>query len=76
MSSCRIKGRKLCMTGEEIRKKIDFNNDLIRESLSPNIFTLNNTVRDLLEENDRLQKQCKHVFEDGYCIYCYKNEEK
>ena len=49
---------------------------MIQSMFNPNIFTLNNTVAELLEENRQLQDQCDHVFEDGYCIYCFKRQEK
>lgn len=62
------------MNGLEIKEKIDKNNKLIESLLTPNQFTLNNTVKDLLKENDELQSKCAHVFEEGYCIYCYKEE--
>ena len=62
--------------GIEIKKKIDFNNKLIEESLNHNLWTLNNTVNELLKENAKLQDQCEHEFKDGFCIYCYKSEEK
>ena len=29
----------------------------------------------LLEENEKLQSQCEHEYENGYCIYCYKQKE-
>ena len=65
------------MTPIEIRKQIDFNNKLIKEALAPNVFSLNNTVFDLLKQNKDLQKQCQHQFgEDGYCVVCdyYKED--
>lgn len=62
--------------GLEIKKKIDENNKLIESLISPNIFTLNNTVAELLKENEILSKHCPHKYEDGYCIYCYKEEIK
>lgn len=58
-----------------IKEQIDRNNALIEKIMTPNVFTLNNTVADLLQENAELQKQCTHEFEDGYCVYCYKEEE-
>ena len=63
------------MTCEEIKERIDFNNKLIRDMFNPNQFTLNNTVRDLLNENARLQEECEHKFHEGYCIYCYKEKK-
>lgn len=64
------------MTNLEIKEKIDQNNKIIETLFSPNIFTLNNAVSELLEENDELQKQCTHNFVDGYCEYCYLEENK
>lgn len=62
------------MTNFEIKQKIDNNNDLIKSLLNPNIYTLNNTIRELLEENAELQAECTHDFVDGWCLYCYKEE--
>lgn len=59
------------MTQLERKEKIDANNKLIQEILNPSQFTLNNVVRDLLEENAQLQKECEHSFVDGFCEYCY-----
>lgn len=59
----------------EIRKRIDENNKIIDAVLTPNQFVLNNTVAKLLRENQSLQLQCTHVFENGYCIYCDKEQE-
>ena len=64
------------MTNLEIKEKIDANNKLIETILNPTAFTLNNTVKDLLKENDELQAQCTHNFVDGYCEYCYMEEHK
>lgn len=64
------------MTALEIHNKIDQNNKLIRELFTPNVFTLNNAVSELLNENKELQKQCPHCFVDGYCEFCYKGENE
>jgi hypothetical protein len=64
------------MTNLEIKEKIDANNKLIETILNPTAFTLNNAVKDLLKENDELQAQCTHNFVDGYCEYCYMEENK
>ena len=56
----------------EIKRKIEENNKIIESLMTPNVFTLNNTVAELLAENKALQEECEHVFEDGYCIYCMK----
>lgn len=63
------------MTNLEIKEKIDANNKLIETILNPTAFTLNNTVKELLKENDELQAQCTHNFVDGYCEYCYMEEK-
>lgn len=63
------------MLGIDIKKKIDENNKIIEALITPNIFTLNNTVSQLLSENEKLQRQCSHKFRNGYCIYCYKEGE-
>lgn len=60
----------------DIKAKIEQNNELIEQLLTPNKFTLNNTIADLLLENENLQKQCNHIYEDGICVYCYKMEEE
>jgi hypothetical protein len=62
------------MTVEEIHEKITENNKLIESLLNPNIFTLNNKIRDLLKENAALQTQCPHLFVGGYCKYCLMEE--
>ncbi len=62
------------MTNLEIKERIDQNNRIIESLFNPNIFTLNNTVKELLSENDALQHQCTHSFVDGYCEYCYLEE--
>ena len=59
----------------EIREKINANNKIIADLFTPNQFTLNNTVRELLEENARLQEKCEHKYSKGYCIYCYKEKK-
>jgi len=60
----------------EIKQKIDENNAIIESLFTPNFFTLNNTIAKLLKENEMLQAQCQHSFSNGYCDYCYKQEEK
>ncbi len=62
------------MNGVEIRRQIDLNNQLIKDSLTPNTFVLNNVVSRLLEENKKLRQSCNHQFEDGICIYCDEQE--
>lgn len=64
------------MTNLEIKQRIDINNKVIQDAFSPNQFVLNNVIKDLLKENEDLQKQCTHNFVDGYCEYCYMEEPK
>lgn len=59
------------MTNEEIRKKVDENNEKILELTSKIQFILNKEVDSLMRENKELQSKCSHVFdEEGICIYC------
>lgn len=62
------------MLGIEIKEKIDQNNRCIEKLITPSVFTLNNTVKKLLEENEKLQQQCPHEYKNGYCVYCYEEE--
>ena len=45
------------MTGEEIKRMIDEKNDQIRFFLTPNYYTLNNSIQELLIEIKNLQEQ-------------------
>ena len=63
------------MLGMEIKERIDVNNKLIEKFLTPNTWTLNNSVAKLLKEISDLQSICPHEYENGFCIYCYKAEE-
>lgn len=62
------------MSNQEIHEKIEANNDIIQYIMTPNVYTLNNTVAALIKENRELQKQCTHEFIDGYCRFCYLEE--
>lgn len=59
----------------EIKQRIDDNNAELM-SMIPVTFELNKRRHQLLKENAELQKECNHVFEDGYCIYCYLEENE
>ena len=50
-------------------------NEQIRFFLTPNYYTLNNSIQELLIEIKNLQEQCPHKFENGFCEYCYKEEK-
>ena len=62
------------LTGEQIKTLIEANNQKIEEIMKPNQFVLNNMIKELLEDNARLQKQCPHDFEEGYCNFCFMRE--
>lgn len=66
----------MSVAGLDIKYRIDLNNQLIEQAMKPNQFTLNNTVMNLMLEIDELQKICPHEYDEGYCIYCYKAEDK
>ena len=64
------------LTKEEIKAKIDYNNNLIEGLMDPCTFTLNEAISKLMKENDTLRAQCVHEYdEDGRCIYCYSEKE-
>ena len=59
----------------DIKKRIEENNKIIESLMTPNVFTLNNTIAELLAENRQLQDECEHFFEEGFCVYCMKGDE-
>lgn len=64
------------MEGKEIKRRININNSEIELLLSPNRYTLNNAIAQLMQENLALQAECPHAFDHGYCIYCDMEELK
>lgn len=62
--------------GLNIKQQIDENNKIIQDLFNPNAYILNNTIAQLLKENEQLQSQCPHFFENGYCKFCYKAQEE
>ena len=58
------------MTGEEIRDKINFNNQKIQSLLDPSVFILQPEVQKYLEDNEYLKTLCPHKYENGECRYC------
>lgn len=56
------------MSGIEIRKKIDENNEKIRRALDK--FVLTDEIQLLMKVNDSLRASCQHHFIDGTCEYC------
>lgn len=62
------------MTGEEIREKINFNNNKIQSLLDPTIFILQPEVQKYLEDNEFLKSICPHKYENHICVYCGSEE--
>ena len=58
------------MTGEEIRNKINFNNQKIQSLMDPSIFILQPEVQKYMEDNEYLKSICPHEYKDNTCIYC------
>lgn len=58
------------MTGEEIRDKINFNNQKIQSLMDPSIFILQPEVQKYMEDNEYLKTICPHEYENEVCIYC------
>ena len=58
------------MTGEEIRDKINFNNQKIQSLLDPSVFIFQPEVQKYMEDNEYLQSICPHKYENDKCIYC------
>ena len=58
------------MTGNEIREKINFNNQKIQSLLDPSVFILQPEVQKYMEDNEYLKSVCPHEYENGICIYC------
>lgn len=61
------------MSGTDIRKKINENNERIQFLL--NKFVLTDELNELMEDNERMREECEHEFVDGVCIYCDVLEE-
>lgn len=58
------------MTGEEIRDKINFNNQKIQSLMDPSVFILQPEVQKYMEDNEYLKSICPHRYDGGICIYC------
>lgn len=58
------------MTGDEIRDKINFNNQKIQSLIDPSIFILQPEVQKYMEDNEYLRSICPHKYKNDICIYC------
>ena len=56
------------MNGNEIREKVDYITNKIKQSLTK--FILTEEITNLLKEKEALQQICVHKFENGKCKYC------
>ena len=56
------------MNGNEIRSKIDENNNKLKALLSD--FLFHPEMKKIMDENDALRAQCIHEYKDGVCKYC------
>lgn len=65
---------KTVMTKEEIREKVLYNNNKIKELLDPSVFILQPEVQVLMEDNEYLKTICPHEFVNGVCTICGKVE--
>lgn len=65
------------MSGEEIRKKIEQNNtklEILTQAVM-STFILNPEVAEIIMENRKLQDECPHEFEEGFCKFCGKEKD-
>lgn len=59
------------MKGKEIRKEINFRQEVIKKLLDSNRFILNQDIVKMSKEIEELRKKCDHKFdENGICVYC------
>ena len=59
----------------EIRKKIDALNADLERTILPGFFTLNKEAAIIYNKIAALQAECDHVFVNGVCKYCDKEED-
>lgn len=58
---------------ETYSKIHDLNHELMN-AIDPSSFVLNDKVRELQEKIAAVQANCDHIWEDGFCIVCGKEE--
>lgn len=59
-------------TYDEIEKL----NAKIEEAFDPTTFVLNHTILEARAAINELQDKCDHIWQDGVCIVCGKEEKK
>lgn len=55
---------------ENIKKRIEELNACLESLVIPGTYVLNKDVVNIMEEITKLQNECSHTFESGYCIFC------
>lgn len=63
------------MTQTYIAEQIKYWNKVIEDSFDPTTFVLNKKVSEAFREIEKLQNQCNHNFDNGFCIVCNKSEK-
>lgn len=63
------------MDGLEVFAKIEPKKKRLEDIFDPTTFVLNKEAEQLQQEIAELQKHCPHVFNEGICRYCGKEEK-
>lgn len=59
------------MKGKEVRKEINYRQEIIKRLLDKNRFILNEEIVQMSKEIDGFRKKCEHKFdENNICVYC------
>ena len=49
--------------------------DQLMEVLDPTAFVLNPKVLEIYRDIESVQQECDHIWENGHCVVCNKEEE-
>lgn len=65
------------MSGNEIKASIAANDKIIEEEAKTGLFTLSKKAQKAIWDNQKLRALCQHEYnEEGFCIYCKREEEQ
>ena len=66
------------MTQEQIniKNRVAAIEQELKELFDPTIMELNKKINALYNEWDMLQDKCEHIFENGKCVICGKEDNK
>ena len=64
------------LDGLTVFTKVEQKRKRLEDIFDPTTFVLNKEAEQLQQEIAELQKQCPHIYVDGVCKYCGKEEEK